>query len=74
MEDFAKMRESIYKSVDAIIFCFSLANIEMNMNQTHMHSKSENEKQKKGSSSLISLGNVKTLWMPEVERALSTGV
>lgn len=37
MEDYARMRESIYKSVDVVIFCFSLSNIEMK--SVHSYSK-----------------------------------
>ena len=76
LEDYARMRESIYKSVDAIIFCFSLSNIEMKNVKTFIYQKvdgvknEKNVKQTKGSSSHISLGNVKTIWMPEVEKAI----
>lgn len=55
------MRESIYKSVDVIIFCFSLSNLQISK---------EKSSRKKGSSSHISLGHIKDLWLPEVEKAL----
>lgn len=63
-EDYVKMRETIYKSVDVFIFCFSLSNIEMQIKTEKSSVK------KKGSSSFISLGNIKTLWLPEVDKAL----
>jgi len=34
-EEYARMRESIYKSVDVVIFCFSLSNIEMSGLSSH---------------------------------------
>jgi GTPase SAR1 family protein len=71
-EDYARMRESIYKSVDVVIFCFSLSNIEMTSG--HLYSKDSTKEsiltKKRGSSSHISLGNVKTIWHPEFEKAL----
>lgn len=76
-EDYARMRDSIYKTVDVIIFCFSLSNIEMPGVTTHVYSKDDKgaksaSVKKKGSSSHISLGNVKTIWYPEVEKALAS--
>ena len=56
------MRDSIYKSVDAVIFCFSLSDIQAKVDKS--------SQKKKGSSSYISLGNVKTIWLPEVNKAL----
>jgi small GTP-binding protein len=70
-EDYARMRESIYKTVDVFIFCFSLSNIELS---AHIfgkdQAKSDRNNRKKGSSSHISLGNIKTVWLPEVDKAL----
>lgn len=68
------MRESIYKSVDVVIFCFSLSNIEISGINNHLYSKDSTKEsksaKKRGSSSHISLGNVKTIWLPEFEKAL----
>ena len=72
-EDYARMRESIYKSVDVVLFCFSLSNIEMSGITSHYNkdgSKEPKQAKKRGSSSHISLGNVKTIWLPELEKAL----
>jgi GTPase SAR1 family protein len=71
-EDYARMRESIYKSVDVVIFCFSLSDIEMTSVQLYSTDSTKESKQtkKRGSSSHISLGNVKTIWLPEFEKAL----
>jgi len=67
-ETYLKMRESIYKSVDVFLFCFSLASIEIQNIQPVKSEKSMSKK--KGSSSHISLANIKTIWLPEVEKAL----
>jgi GTPase SAR1 family protein len=70
-EDYARMRDSIYKTVDVVIFCFSLSSIEMAGLSTHVYTKDGSANVKlKGSSSHISLGNIKTVWLPEVEKAL----
>jgi hypothetical protein len=64
-EKYSRMRNSIYKSVDAIIFCFSLSNFEVKNDKSAMKTKNTLT-----SSSTISLNNIKTTWLPEVERAL----
>ena len=68
LKDHKAIRQTMYKQADAIVFCFSLADLKVRNNshrmmQNQKHKKKDEEEK---TSSTMSLNNIRTVWLPEV--------
>lgn len=71
LPDHKAIRQTMYKQADVVVFCFSLA--ELKVKQVHIHNEnkgghhnSHNDHEEKTTSSTMSLGSIRNLWLPEV--------
>ena len=60
LKEHKAIRQTMYKQADAVIFCFSLAELKVRKNSYRGHDEEEK------TSSTMSLNSIRSVWLPEV--------